>query len=170
MPAEIDATKSEHRVTAFLKAHHAVVTHGPFGEKYHVFVTHSEPAFHPIGPAGQVSARKTLDLHVPIGMFTLQLSPALTRALQFNGWLDYKEHDLDFSAHIKLPILPALKVAELKGELSDKGIAVEIGHESKEVSGDLTLFLADGHLNLRFSVIILKQEHSASIKLIPFKI
>ncbi|KAF7973114.1 hypothetical protein HWV62_16232 [Athelia sp. TMB] len=157
---DTESTKPAHRVTEFLKAHHAVVTHGPHAEQYHVFVTHSEPAFNPIGPNSPVSARKTVDLHVPIGMFTLE----------FNGWLDYQQHDLDFSAHIKLPILPALKVAELKGGLDEKGISVEIGHESGEVGGGLTLYFFEGYLCLKFEVTILKQLHSASIKLIPFKI
>jgi hypothetical protein len=64
-----------------------------------------------------------------------------------------------------VPLLPAVKLGTLKGNLTD-GISITVGAKGI-LSGSLTLFVADGWVRLGFGLDIFGKNYSADIKVIP---
>lgn len=60
--------------------------------------------------------------------------------------------------YIKVPIIPAIKVGEIVGDLSGKGITITVGVKGV-LSGTITLFVKDGWLYISFELQIYKKKY-----------
>ncbi|KAI0692919.1 hypothetical protein C8T65DRAFT_744934 [Cerioporus squamosus] len=136
----------------WLGGHHIVVTDSDKrdGVEYHAFVIGGNPV---AGP----KERYDFQADIPIGPIILQLV----------GFIDTSTLDADITLYVKVPLLPAIKVAEVKGNLRD-GIIFTINIPGV-ASGSVKVYIADDKwLHVKFTLTIFGQECSADLAL--FKI
>jgi len=71
-----------------------------------------------------------------------------------------------FTAYIKLPLLPAIKVGELKGSLLN---GITISFKIPKVSGSISLFFNNKALWIKFDLTVFGKHFGATLKVpLPF--
>ncbi|KAK7026031.1 hypothetical protein VNI00_015749 [Paramarasmius palmivorus] len=137
----------------WLGGNHRVVTlprSGGGSDVYHVYALAGRPVF------GDKKDRYNVEIDIPLGPVILQL----------RGYFDLTTLEADISVYVKVPLLPAIKLGEFKGNLRD-GITITVG-ASGILAGSITLYVKDGWLWIKFSLEVFGQTYDAEFKLIPF--
>ncbi|THH27616.1 hypothetical protein EUX98_g6577 [Antrodiella citrinella] len=93
--------------------------------------------------------------------------PVSVVILQLRGPIDLDTLDCDIEAFVKLPLAPALRVGNLKGNLR-QGVTTRFS--VAQVGGAITLYLKEKRLWIRSEIAFRGKTHNVDVGLIPLPI